>query len=61
VAVEDVTLALGDGQRAAELLDAICTLYDAVFSQPPCAQLRASRSTTATQCALFLRAIEGDP
>jgi len=31
----DVTLALGDGRRAVELLEAICALYDAVFSQPP--------------------------
>lgn len=35
MAVQDVTLALGDGKRAAELLDPICALYDAVFSQPP--------------------------
>jgi ribosomal protein S18 acetylase RimI-like enzyme len=35
VAGQDVTLTLGDGQRAAELLDPICALYDAVFSQPP--------------------------
>jgi ribosomal protein S18 acetylase RimI-like enzyme len=32
---QDVSLALGDGQRAVELLDRICALYDAVFSQPP--------------------------
>jgi len=31
----DVTVALGDGRRAVELLEAICALYDAVFSQPP--------------------------
>jgi len=35
VAVQDVTPTLGDGQRAAELLDPICALYDAVFSRPP--------------------------
>jgi len=35
MAVQDVTLTLGDGRRAAELLDPICALYDAVFSQPP--------------------------
>jgi ribosomal protein S18 acetylase RimI-like enzyme len=30
-----VALTLGDGRRAAELLDPICALYDMVFSQPP--------------------------
>jgi ribosomal protein S18 acetylase RimI-like enzyme len=35
VDAQDVTLALGDSQRAAELLDPICALYDSVFSRPP--------------------------
>jgi hypothetical protein len=35
VDVQDVTLAPGDGQRAAELLGDICALYDAVYSRPP--------------------------
>src|SRR6266545_7128835 len=35
MAVQDVTLTLGDGQLAAELLVPICALYDAVFSVPP--------------------------
>ncbi len=35
VDVQDVTLALRDGRRAAELLEPICALYDAVFSVPP--------------------------
>ena len=34
MAVQDVTLTLGGSQRAAELLDPICALYDAVFSVP---------------------------
>lgn len=31
----DVVLVLGDGCRAAELLDDIYVSYDVVFSQPP--------------------------
>jgi ribosomal protein S18 acetylase RimI-like enzyme len=32
---DDVTLAHHDGTQAADLFDAVCCLYDAVFSQPP--------------------------
>lgn len=50
MAVEGVTLALGDGQRAAELLDAICTLLRRRLL--PVA-LRTTASVTQHDCHLM--------